>query len=88
MKVEFRGSFVRDLKSIVDQTLLERVREIIESAEQVNSLAAISNLKKLKGPGNYYRIRVGNYRIGIAFEGKNVTFVRFLHRKDIYKYFP
>jgi mRNA interferase RelE/StbE len=88
VKVEFRSSFVRDLKSIRDKALLERVKEIIESAEQVNSLAEISNLKKLKGSGKYSRIRVGNYRIGIVFQGESVIFVRFLHRKDIYKYFP
>ena len=88
MKVVFRSSFVSDLKSIQDKALLQRVRQIIESVEQASSLAVISNFKKLKGQGNYSRIRVGSYRIGIVFESENVTFVRFLDRKDIYKYFP
>ncbi len=88
MKVEFRSSFVRDLKSIRDKAVLHRVRQSIESVEQANSLAEISNFKKLKGQRNYSRIRVGNYRIGIGFEGESVIFVRCLHRRDIYRFFP
>jgi mRNA interferase RelE/StbE len=48
----------------------------------------ITNLKKLKGKSGYYRIRFGNYRIGIRIEDDLVIFIRALHRKDIYRYFP
>ncbi|WP_256973597.1 type II toxin-antitoxin system RelE/ParE family toxin [Nostoc sp. T09] len=48
----------------------------------------ISNIKKLKADGNYYRIRVGDYRIGFAEDEDMITFVRVLHRKEIYRYFP
>lgn len=40
------------------------------------------------GEDRYYRIRMGDYRLGIIVEGEVVTFVRFLHRRDIYGYFP
>ena len=88
MKVEFRNSFANDLKSIRDKALLERVRKAIEETERAPSPFEISNLKKLKGRGDYYRIRIGEYRIGIAFTEVALVFVRFLNRKDIYKYFP
>lgn len=88
MKVEFRSSFVKDLKSIKDKALLNRVRDAIEGDERAKTATEVSNLKKLKGPANYFRIRLGNYRIGIVLERDRATFVRFLDRKDIYKYFP
>ena len=88
MKVEFRGSFAKDLKSVKDKSLLKRAKEVIELVEQTNSLTNIPNLKKLKGGGNYFRLRIGDYRFGISFENDTVIFVRFLDRKDIYKYFP
>ena len=88
MKVGFRESFAKDLRGVKDKGLLNRVRELIEAVEKADSLADISNLKKLKGGGNYFRLRVGEYRVGIALEQDTVTFVRFLNRKDIYKYFP
>lgn len=88
MKVEFRECFAKDLRSVKDKDLLKRVKELIEAVEKADSLADISNLKKLKGRGNYFRLRVGDYRVGIALEQDIVIFVRFLNRKDIYKYFP
>ncbi len=88
MKLEFRVSFAKDLKSIRDKALLKRLRETIEEAERAKSPSEISNLKKLKGRGDYYRIRIGDYRLGITLAGNILVFVRFLNRKDIYKYFP
>ena len=43
---------------------------------------------KLSGYTDYYRIRIGEYRIGLKYSNKTITLVRFLHRKDIYKFFP
>jgi mRNA interferase RelE/StbE len=88
VKAEFRESFVKDLKGVKDKSLLKRAREMIEAVEKADSLADISNLKKLKGGGNYFRLRVGDYRVGISLENDTIIFVRFLNRKDIYKYFP
>jgi len=88
VKVAFRDSFVKDLKFVKEKGLLGRVQEVIEAVEKADSLAELPNVKKLKGGGNYFRVRVGDYRVGIALDGDAVVFVRLLNRKDIYKYFP
>lgn len=88
MKVEFKNSFAKDLKDIKDKGLLKRVKDFIEAVEKADSLVGTPNLKKLKGGGNYFRLRVGDYRVGISLENDTVIFVRFQDRKDIYKYFP
>jgi mRNA interferase RelE/StbE len=88
LNTEFKESFLRDLRTIKDRALLERVKEVIERVEQAPKVQDLANLKKLKGERNYYRFRVGDYRIGLKIEGSLVTFVRILNRKDIYKYFP
>jgi len=88
VRVGFRSSFVRDLNSVRDKAILRRVKEIIERVEQTKSSTEIPNLKRLKGSGNYSRIRVGEYRIGGVLEGDDITFVRILHRREIYRYFP
>ena len=88
MKVSFRSSFARDLEHITDKGLLRRVRETIRDVEHAKSIHDLPNLKKLKSSKNYYRVRIGDYRIGLAIEGQTVVFVRFLNRKDIYRYFP
>ena len=88
MKVEFRESFAKDLRGVKEKGPLGKVREVIEAVEKADSLAELPNLKKLKGGGNYFRVRVGDYRVGVALDGETVVFVRFLNRKDIYKHFP
>ena len=88
MNVQFKDSFVKDLRKVKDKAALKRVKEVIEQAEQARSLQDVTNLKKLKGGRNYYRIRVGEFRIGLIFEGEEITFVRCLSRKEIYRYFP
>lgn len=87
MKLEFKNSFAKDLKG-VDKSLANRLRKVIEEIECAESPAEITNLKKIRGSGNYYRVRIGDYRVGIIIAGETAEFVRFLHRKEIYRYFP
>ena len=88
MNAVFRKSFSRDLKSIHDQGLLDRIRSVIEEVEGAPRLQAINNLEKISGTASYFRIGVGEYRIGIAVEGDTVAFVRCLPRREIYRFFP
>jgi mRNA interferase RelE/StbE len=88
LKVEFNNSFLRDLKQLREKRLKERVAEMIRFVEQAEGLDAITGLKKLSGESRYYRLRLGDYRAGIMLDDDTVVFVRFLHRKDIYRYFP
>ena len=88
MKVEFRASFSKDLSKIRNKVALKRIKEAIESVEKTQDFQHASSLKKLKGGDHYYRIKVGEYRIGLYIESDIVVFVRCLHRKDIYRYFP
>jgi mRNA interferase RelE/StbE len=88
VKTVFRKSFERDLKKIKDRWVLEQVKRAIEEAEAATSLQAISGVRRLSDARSLYRIRIGEYRIGIAVEGSDVEFVRCLHRREIYRYFP
>ncbi|MFH7243646.1 MAG: type II toxin-antitoxin system RelE/ParE family toxin [Spirulina sp.] len=88
MKVEFRKTFEKDLRKASDKILFRKIKEVIESVERTERLDEISNLKKLKGGDNYFRIRVGDYRIGLFLEEDIVFFVRVMHRREFYRYFP
>ena len=88
MNTRFRESFDADLSVITDTALLRRIRKVIEQVEAARVFQQIPNLKRLDAKGKYYRIRVGDYRVGFVFEQGAVTFVRCLNRKEIYRYFP
>ena len=54
----------------------------------MTELQAIDDLKELSGVEGFFRIHIGEYRIGLFVEGKTVEFVRCLNRRDLYRYFP
>jgi mRNA interferase RelE/StbE len=88
MKIEFKKSFLKELQKLRNKGLKNSIAECIVQVESANSSNQIRNLKKLAGFDDYYRIRIGNYRIGLKIEADIVYFVVFEHRKDIYKKFP
>jgi len=88
VKTAFRESFESDLAAITDPSLLRRIRKIIEQVEAARTFQQIPNLKRLESSGKYYRIRIGDYRLGFVFADGAVTFIRCLHRREIYRYFP
>ena len=88
MRAEFKSSFVRDLRKVKDKELRDRIAEVIELVEKARGLQEIENMKKLRGGDYYYRIRVGDYRLGLIAERDTIIFVRCLHRRDVYRYFP
>ncbi|MBA4379291.1 MAG: plasmid stabilization protein [Anaerolinea sp.] len=84
----FEKSFWRDLKKIKDKRLLKQVQEAIDQVKSAASINDVTDLGKMQGFDTYYRIRVGDYRIGVEILKGQVIFVCFLNRKDIYRYFP
>lgn len=88
MQVHFSRKFQKQVESCNDKRITKRVLSIIEQVMSASDLIGFNGLKKLTGTKNSYRIRLGNYRIGIILEDNNVTFAAFDHRSDIYKYFP
>jgi len=88
MKVEVLKSFEKDIDRVATKKLALQIAEVIAEFEGCKSISEVSNLKKMKSKGNYFRVRIGNYRLGLKFEKDVITLIRFMHRKDIYTYFP
>ena len=88
MKVSFTKSFNEQLVEIADRKLALAVAAAIENVENAKSPREIRAIKKLKGHKTAYRIRCGNYRVGMFIEKSEVIFAAIAPRKDIYKKFP
>jgi mRNA interferase RelE/StbE len=88
MRVIFLKKFSKDLDKINQTKDLKSISNIIQQVEKVNKLEDIPGVKKLVGFEDAYRIRSGNFRIGVFVNDQTVEFARVAHRKDIYKIFP
>ncbi len=87
MEVKFDASFNRDLRRIRDADLRRRVERVIEEIEGASAITEVSGVRRIASRGRYYRIRVGDYRVGIEVEGGTVIFIRLGHRREIYRFF-
>ena len=71
-----------------DKQVILKVEGIIESLRKAKLLSDVSGIKMLKGYKDCYRIRIGNYRLGLQLDDKVVWLARLMDRKEIYRYFP
>jgi mRNA interferase RelE/StbE len=88
MKVLIDKSFGKDIQEINDLKLKAKIADVIDEIIIIERISEIKNIKKLKGDSISYRIRIGDYRIGLEYVDNCIKLIRLLHRKDIYKSFP
>ncbi|PIY05375.1 MAG: plasmid stabilization protein [Bacteroidetes bacterium CG_4_10_14_3_um_filter_31_20] len=89
MNIEFTKRFRKEFHQLANiGNLAVLVNNAIENILTAKTVSEIKNLKKMTGYKDYYRIRVGSYRIGVKIVNSTVIFSVFDHRKDIYKRFP
>lgn len=90
MNVLYRTSFLRDLKKLRQQKAdYDAIYALaFETLPQADSLQDMTQVKALSGFPGRYRLRLGNYRIGLEVTTAGVELVWVLHRRDFYRYFP
>ena len=88
LDIRINKKFLKDLAQLPDGQRKKIEVFVFHEAKNFHSLSDIPSLRKLKGYKSYYRIRFGEYRVGLSIRNNVLTFERLLHRKDIYKYYP
>ena len=88
MKVEYLSKFSKDLDDIKSKSTKNSILKIIFEVQNASSQKDIKNIKKLKGYKYAFRIRSGQFRVGVFIEKGTIQFARIKHRKEIYKLFP
>ena len=89
MQVRYKPSVGRDLRRVRNASLRRRIDRKIAELQAADSITEVSSVQRLTSPsGNDYRIRIGDYRLGVTVEGDLAILVAFGHRGDIYRRFP
>lgn len=88
-QVHYTRTFLKEMAS-----LPAHVRKRVESVafgEEIKQDPYLSGKsQKLSGYQVYYKIRIGDYRVGLRIDVQTevVEFQRVLHRREIYRKFP
>jgi mRNA interferase RelE/StbE len=88
IQVSISAKFLKELAKIPSKERTKIEQFVFEEIKKIDSINLIPKLEKLQGNSDSYKIRFGNYRVGVNIENNAITFMRVLHRKEIYKYFP
>ena len=89
MNLLYGKRFSKDLDAIRNESnVRKRLLRLIEEIKKTDSLAEVKNVKKIEGYKEYFRIKIGDYRLGIKQKKNRIELIRFLHRKEIYRRFP
>ena len=84
----YKKTFLKDLANI-QLTYREKIENLVfEDIPKLDNIFGVFDVKKMKGYKDYYRIRIGEYRIGCKIKGGEIIFYRVKSRDDIYKIFP
>ncbi len=61
---------------------------VFEELPALSSIEADGKIEKMTGYKNHYKIRFGDYRVGLLKQNKIIELQRVLNRKEIYRFFP
>jgi mRNA interferase RelE/StbE len=88
-QVRYTRTFLKEM-SRLPTNVRKRVEKIVFGKQIKEDPFLQGKIQKLSGYQRYYKIRVGNYRIGLQIDGEThlIEFMRVLHRRDIYRKFP
>lgn len=87
MRFQDSKEFRKNLAQLPNSAQLQAI-EAIEKIEIATNFSDIPHLKPLKGYKNFYRMRVGSYRIGLFWDGQQFIIERIGTRGDFYKTYP
>ncbi|WP_304066225.1 type II toxin-antitoxin system RelE family toxin [Pedobacter glucosidilyticus] len=88
MEIVFNKKFLKDLASISSKQRVKIESYVFKDYSNAEDILNSGKLEKLKDYSQFYKIRIGDYRLGIKIEGNIFSYERVLHRKEVYKYFP
>jgi len=88
-KIEYTKRFLKELSALPKEIQAQAEDIVFEKLLTTNPFP-LGYLERMRGYPNKYKIRLGNYRIGITIDKKNNMIIcqRIAHRKDIYRIFP
>jgi mRNA interferase RelE/StbE len=88
-EVEYKKRFLKELSKLPEAIQAQAEKIVFEDLICENPFD-LRYLEQMRGYIGRYKIRIGQYRIGITVdkEKKVVVCNRIAHRKDIYRLFP
>ena len=88
MEIEFTKKFLKELSKLPIEYASSIENFVFDELPIYKNLTQVRKIEKMTGYKNFFKIRFGDYRVGIKKENNIIIIKTVKHRKEIYKYFP
>ena len=89
MRIRYKPGFRRDIRRIRDADTIRRINSVIADLCDANSIGEVSNIRRIRAArGSHYRVRIGDYRLGVTLDGDVAILAAIGHRREVYRRFP
>ena len=89
MKVIYTKTFLKDLSKVFPDKRRKQIEKFVfVELPGLSSIESAGNIEQMTGFKNYYKVRFGDFRVGMNKKDNTIEVLRVLNRKEIYKYFP
>ncbi len=88
MRTKVKKSFLKQL-AVLPKDIRQRVEAFVfETLPSIESIGQSGKIEKMSGYDSCFKIRFGEYRVGLVFEENTVIVKVVMHRREIYRFFP
>ncbi|ATG89582.1 type II toxin-antitoxin system RelE family toxin [Methylomonas koyamae] len=88
MQIEYRKKFLKQLAELPASIRPKIEQFVFEDLIKANSVFELGKVEKMQGYDGFYKVRFGDYRVGLIIKDDLVAVATVMHRKEIYKFFP
>jgi mRNA interferase RelE/StbE len=88
MKISYSKKFLKQLAGVPSETRVKIEDFVFNELVSVSSISSLGKVEKMQGYDGFYKVRFGNYRLGLVIENDVITVKTVMHRREIYKFFP
>ncbi|WP_292436336.1 type II toxin-antitoxin system RelE/ParE family toxin [Methylobacter sp.] len=88
MKVEYSKNFLKELAAVPSDVRSKIESFVFDELVSASSIYEMGKVEKMKGYDGFYKVRFGNYRLGLMLKNETIAVKTVMHRREIYKFFP
>lgn len=88
MRIRVKKSFLKQLAAL-PKDVRERIEVFVfETLPTLKSIGQSGKIEKMHGYKSCFKIRFGEYRVGIVYEDNVIVVKVVMHRREVYRFFP
>ncbi|QTD39129.1 plasmid stabilization protein [Polaribacter batillariae] len=77
MEIIYLRQALKDVNKIKNSKLKLKLAKVVANLKIAENLSEIKNVQAMSGHSEAYRIRIGDYRLGIFYSEEKITIARF-----------